>query len=227
MSTQTTNVTRTKSQVFFRWFFYVLGFCILALGIIFNTKCGMGVSPIISVPYTIAIIGGFNFGNASLVAYVVLALIEFALKGRNLRAYDWLQIPLSIAFTRLFNVFGALLPTPTTLPGQLVCLALGIACTGIGAAMNVGARLVPNPGDGIVQAISDRAGKPLGLCKNCFDVTCVAFAIAVGYLATGGLVGAGVGTICAVIGVGRFIALYNHLFSEKTMRLSGMMPAEA
>lgn len=39
---------------------------------------------------------------------------------------------------------------------------------------------------------------------------------------TGHIVGVGVGTILAVIGVGRFMALYNYLFAEPTMRLAGM-----
>lgn len=51
---------------------YVAGLLVLALGIILNTKAGLGVSPIISVSYSISQINGFNFGNTTLGLYAVL-----------------------------------------------------------------------------------------------------------------------------------------------------------
>ena len=46
---------------------YVAGLLVLALGIILNTKAGLGVSPIISVSYSISQINGFHFGNTKIV----------------------------------------------------------------------------------------------------------------------------------------------------------------
>lgn len=46
---------------------YVAGLLVLALGIILNTKAGLGVSPIISVSYSISQINSFNFGNTKIV----------------------------------------------------------------------------------------------------------------------------------------------------------------
>lgn len=46
---------------------YVAGLLVLALGIILNTKAGLGVSPIISVSYSISQINGFDFGNTKIV----------------------------------------------------------------------------------------------------------------------------------------------------------------
>lgn len=36
--------------------------------------------------------------------------------------------------------------------------------------MSLNMRVIPNPGDGIVQAIADCVGKEIGLVKNCFDI---------------------------------------------------------
>ena len=52
--------------------------------------------------------------------------------------------------------------------------------------------------------------------------TAAVFCVVLGIVTTGHIVGVGVGTILAVIGVGRFMALYNYLFAEPTMRLAGM-----
>lgn len=208
--------------VFMRWFLYILGFVALALGIILNTKSAFGVTPIISVPYCISMIHHLNFGNASLIMYVILAVVEYILKGKNFKLYDLLQIPLSIVLTRLFNFFEAELPDPTNMAGRIVCLIFGVIFTGLGAALSMNARLVPNPGDGIIQAISDRIHKKVGICKNCFDVGCVILTALIGLVSTGHLVGIGLGTIAAMIFVGRVIALYNTLFAKKAGELMGV-----
>lgn len=87
----------------------------VALGIILNTKSGLGVSPIISVSYNVSMILGVNFGNMTFVLYTVFVLIEvlihIALKkgqGKELLitlGKDLLQLPLSLVFTRFMNFF--------------------------------------------------------------------------------------------------------------------------
>lgn len=49
-------------------------------------------------------------------------------------------------------------------------LAAALVCTGIGAAMSLNMRIVPNPGDGIVQAIADCIHQSVGNTKNGFDL---------------------------------------------------------
>ena len=68
-----------KKNLFLRIVFYVAGLLILALGIILNTKSGLGVSPIISVAYSIATIGGFNFGNITFLLYSAFVVVEIVL----------------------------------------------------------------------------------------------------------------------------------------------------
>lgn len=60
-----------KKENVYRTVFYIAGLLILALGLTLNTKAGLGVSPIISVPYTFSQIFDFNFGNATLVFYCI------------------------------------------------------------------------------------------------------------------------------------------------------------
>ena len=68
-----------KKNLFLRIVFYVAGLLILALGIILNTKSGLGVSPIISVAYSITTIGGFNFGNITFLLYSAFVVVEIVL----------------------------------------------------------------------------------------------------------------------------------------------------
>ena len=229
-----------KSSVY-RIIFYVTGLLILALGIILNTKSGLGVSPIISVSYSISTILDMNFGNITFVLYTVFVMTELILhtvrnrkEGKILESearrslplvlgMDILQLPLSLVFTRFMNLFSAWIPAPTGLASQFLVLAGGIICTGIGAAMSLNMRIIPNPGDGIVQAISDCIHKPVGFTKNCFDLLNICITIRVGMIFAHKLIGVGIGTVFAVLGVGRVIALFNHLFMKKMTETAGVV----
>ena len=72
-------------------------------------------------------------------------------------------------------------------------------------------RLIPNPGDGIVQAIADLTQKPTGLIKNFVDIGCVGFTCVISLVFAGKIVGIGIGTLLAMIFVGRVIAVFNHI----------------
>ena len=62
----------------------------------------------------------------------------------------------------------------------------------------------------------------MGFTKNCFDLLNISFTIGVSLLFAGRPVGIGLGTVIAVIGVGRVIAVFNRLTQEKMLYLAGM-----
>lgn len=215
----------------FKNIFYVTGLLILALGIILNTKSGLGVSPIISVSYSISTIMGVNFGNMTFVLYAVFVLVEMVLHTikRQEGNYplvlgkDLIQLPLSLVFTRFMNLFSDWIPAPSHgFISRLLVLVAGIVCTGIGAAMSLDMRIIPNPGDGIVQAIADCVHKPVGFTKNCFDLFNICISISIGLIFAHKLIGIGLGTVLSVLGVGRVIALFNHLFLKKMTKIAGV-----
>ena len=230
-----------KKPLCCRILFYVLGLLILALGLTLNTKAGLGVSPIISISYSISVIFHQNFGDMTLLLYSVFVVIQLAIHSTQSKAQptpsrkivlltDVLQLPLSVVFTRFLNLFGSLLPDLVSASGawgerllpRFLVLLLAILCTGVGAAMSLSMRIVPNPGDGIVQTIADRLHKNVGFTKNCFDLLNITVTILVGLIFAGHLVGIGVGTVLAVAGVGRVIALYQHCVGKKITARAGV-----
>ena len=76
-------------------------------------------------------------------------------------------------------------------------------------------------------AVAERLGRDQGFAKNVFDVGCVAATCVLGLLAAGRIVGIGVGTIAAMIGVGRSIALVNYLGKQKMCLAAGLLQKEA
>lgn len=138
-----------------------------------------------------------------------------------------LQLPLSLAFTRFMNLFSAWIPAPAGLAARIAVLAAGIILTGIGAAMSLDMRLIPNPGDGIVQALADCFKKPVGLTKNLFDLFCIGVTAAISLIFARRLIGIGFGTVAAMLGVGRVIALFSRLFLERMATAAGIKNAAA
>lgn len=238
-----------KKALIYRIVFYLLGLLVLALGLTLNTKAGLGVSPIISVSFSVAEIWDFNFGNTTLVLYALFVVVEMALHLMQYRRFrsddiahakqadlrltllDVLQFPLSLVFTRFLNLFSGWIPTLETdyagsflgsFPGRFLFLCLAIVLTGVGAAASLDMRLVPNPGDGIVQAIADTVGKSVGFTKNCFDLSNITITIGISMVFAGRLTGVGVGTVVAVIGVGRVIALFNRVAQQQMAHCAGL-----
>ena len=221
-----------RQRRFLRVFFYVLGMVLLAFGISLNKKTGLGVSPI----------GGLNFGNATFGLYALFVLVEVLAhlwicrrmqltRGRTRRVVflDILQVPVCLVFTRGLNLFEALLPEFAEdfagsfwggYAGRILVLVLAIAATGVGAALTLDVKLVPNPGDGIVQALADLAQKETGFMKNCFDFGCISVTAVLSLTMVGGLVGLGLGTVLAMIGVGRTIAIYHRIVGNRITSLS-------
>ena len=198
---------------------YVVGMFILAIGLTLNTKANLGVSPIISVPYSISQITGLNFGDLTFVVYamfvVVQIIIHIRLKNHKRIASDILQLPLSLIFTRLLNIFTVHIPTSQNLGIRFIILTFAIICTGIGAAMSLSMQIVPNSGDGIVQALAERFDKSVGITKNLFDCLNLSITLCISLFIAHQIVGVGIGTVIAVVGVGRVIALFNHIFESK------------
>ncbi|MEE1228437.1 MAG: DUF6198 family protein [Lachnospiraceae bacterium] len=213
----------TKKNWFFRIFFYILSLLCLALGIILNTKTELGVSPIISVAYSTSEVLHLNFGNVTFALYAIFVVVELIIRGKNRRYTDLLQLPLSLVFTRVMNFYNDYIPIHLhSFPAKFLLLLLAIVLTGIGAAMSVNMKLVPNPGDGIVNAIAEVTGKTMGITKNMFDALNISITFMIGLVSGHFLLGIGVGTVVAVLGVGRVVAVFNYLCKKPMAKLAGL-----
>ena len=59
-----------------RFIVYAIGMLVLALGLTLKIKANLGVSPIISVPYSISQITGYNFGDLTFGFVSVLTIFD-------------------------------------------------------------------------------------------------------------------------------------------------------
>ena len=196
---------------------YAMGLVILAAGITMNIKTGLGVSTIISVPFAISSIWNVNFSLVTFATYALFVVIEMIIKGSDRTVIDWLQIPFSIVFSLLLNMFSKLLDFNFGhLWQNTLYLAAAIICTGSGMSMMIAMKFVPNPADGLAQAI----GKAFG--KNILDASCVAIACVIGLLFDKRIIGIGIGTVAAMLLVGRCVAVFDHFFKDRMKSAAGL-----
>ena len=88
--------------------------------------------------------------------------------------------------------------------------------------MMVNMKLIPNPADGFAQTIGEVLGKDMGFGKNIVDISFVIMTCVISLVFGGALIGIGIGTAISMLGVGRVIALFQHFFREKMMRIAGI-----
>ena len=209
---------------------YLLGMIILALGLTLNSKLTLGVSPILSLPFALSQILSVKYADLVFVWYCLFIAAQLILhffvlheKEKGVYVSDVLQIVISLLFTRLMDVFSSLIPVFASeckgpfnsLAFRLLMLAVAIILTGIGASFTLNMDLIPNPGDGIVAVSAKVLKKPVGTAKNIIDISCVILTIIISLLCKGEILGVGIGTLCAMLGVGRVINFINKKSSHK------------
>lgn len=196
-----------------RYLCYVLGMAVLAFGLTITALTNLGSSPLTAIPLVISKRFPVSFANMTLVMFVLYVAGELLLqKDRKKALPTLLQIPLSIVFTRIMSLIQRFLNiSGFPIAARFGFLLLGILCTGIGAAISLKMKILPVPADGFVQVASEKTGKPLGTVKNILDIANVCVAIILSFLLLGKLEGVGIGSILAMLGVGRVIAIYNKI----------------
>lgn len=192
---------------------YTAGMLILAIGLTLTAQSGVGTSPLTSIAFVLGKCLNIRFSDATLIMFSLFVIVQIILEKKKTPLTVGkllLQIPLSILFTRVMGLIQRLVDlTDAALALRVLVLILAVILTGIGAALTLYTNLIPNPGDGIVKALARFVDKPLGRVKNVFDIANVTVAALVSLVFLGQLEGVGIGSVIAMLGVGRVIALCN------------------
>ncbi|MDS0525143.1 DUF6198 family protein [Clostridium sp. SHJSY1] len=188
-----------------------------------NTKTDLGVSPIISMPYTVSAIWHFNLGQATFIAYILFIIIQIAALRKNFKLFQLFQVIISLITSAFINSFNNILNIHfTNMPPKIILMVLAIILTGIGAAITVNMKIIPNPADALAKVIGDKLKKGMGFGKNVFDFTSLAISLSIGLIFVGQPVGIGLGAIANMLFTGRVISLFNKLFKKKVDILVGL-----
>lgn len=198
---------------------FVLGMQFLAVGIVLNTKAGLGVAAFTSVFCEMSAIYGMSLGTASFLLYLVFIAIQIVLLKRACLSLPsiLLQIPFSFVFGLLTDMYDAVIPLSS--PSFVEAFAIlipALILTSWGVYLMVQCDLVVAPVEGVVNAFARLLKVKFGTVKNCFDVLMIVISVMMCLILCQPITCIGVGTVISAVVLGRLIALY-----EKKINLFG------
>ena len=193
-----------QNHLWRRYLLLCAGLAIMAFGVAFSIKAGLGTSPISSVPYVLSLITPLSVGTATIGMHVVFILLQILILRRRYDPVQLIQLPVALLFGYLtdFAVWALQGLGAGAYWQQCAFCAVGIVLVGTGVSFEVTAGVVTLAGEGVVLAICKVRPVPFGTMKVGFDVSLVAVACLLSFLFLGGLYGVREGTVAAAILVG-------------------------
>lgn len=194
---------------------YLFGILVLGFGIVLCVKCEMGVSPINSIPYVATHLIPFSLGTLSIFFYLVNIALELILSERKYYVSIFLQLPVSLAFGLVIDLWDALLPSAEGIAMRIIFLLGSLFFTAFGIMLIISMDLVSDPHTGAVQAISRASKKNIGPVKIAYDCSCVVLALLMSILGLHHLTGFGIATIASALFVGRILTLLQNTIGKR------------
>jgi len=194
----------SKSELFKRYTFFVIGLCFSALGISLATKAGLGTSPISSAPYVLSFIFPMSFGQTTFIVNLIMLIGQIIILKKDFQKVQFLQIVISFALGSFIDFFMSILTylNPTNYFSQIIVLLLGCVFIGLGISIQVLANVIMLSGEALVKAISSKLRKDFGTVKTLFDISLVTISILTSLIFLGNITGLREGTVLAALIVG-------------------------
>lgn len=186
----------------------------MSTGVLCFVRSQLGVSPVVSFPYVLSQFLPLTQGQAVMIFFSFLVLLQWSILGRAFRLVTFLQPIAAILFGYLNDLAYLLFPiaTPQTYLGRLSLLGLGLLLFAIGISIYMKAGLFLLPVEGIQQAIVLSYNIPFSVVKTMFDLSMVGVSALLGVIFMGQIVGIREGTLLAGILVGPLIHLFHQWF---------------
>ena len=196
---------------------YIIGVLILGLGIVLNTKTGLGVAAINSLPYALSEMTAFTLGTWTTIVYIVFIVIQLCIY-RKIDFKVVLQFPFSYVMGIIIDFYNQTITyVPSSYFIALILLGVAVILTALGAYLVVSMDLVANPADGMVSALGYLCHYEFGKMKMIFDCFMVALTTILSLFIAHHTIGIGIGTIVSMFAIGRLIMVYTR-YSQDYLR---------
>ena len=166
--------------------------------------------------YVLSLIVPITFGQLTFIFALLFMAIEILLLGKEFPRYQYLQVFVGF-FLGLFVDVGMYVVTPVhpdTYFWQVFVLLFGCLILSLGIFFQVSAKVILNPGEGVVQIIAIKTKIRFGIIKILFDSTLVSGAIVLSLIFLGSLEGIREGTVISAGLVGYIIIVISGLFNK-------------
>lgn len=187
---------------------YVIGLFFLSLGVSFSIQAALGVSPVSSLAYALALTSGLSVGMMTIAANILFIIMQVILSKR----FDLKESVVQLIITFLFGFFMdatlflvQLLPTPETLVMRWVFLVLSLFIVAIGLLGYFTAKFPLMPYDALTYVISEKFNMQFSKAKITSDLlnVCVAGLVCLIFIHSLGSIG--IGTVVAAYFIGKIL----------------------
>lgn len=198
---------------------YTIGLIVLGLGLTLSTKTNLGASALVAFPFAISSIYNLNLGIITLIYYIVFIIaqiiIHIIMKKYSNIINDIFQIVAALILSELLNILSSIIPVFNLIYLKVLFLFVAIIFVGVGISLMLKTKLPPNPPNGLIKTLVEFTKKDMGLIKNIVDITFVFITGIFSYIVCKKIIGIGIGTIIAMIGVGRVVYIFNKTLGKK------------
>lgn len=149
---------RRKAYVFLlRWFTFMLGLWIFAVGLAFMIRADLGVSPWDVLHIGLWLNFGLTIGTWSIITGFIILIVALILT----KDRPQIGAVMNMIFIGIFIDIALMIPwiqTPGTFTGQLIMLLTGILINGYGMGLYIAPRCGAGPRDSLMLALTERTG---------------------------------------------------------------------
>ncbi|HJJ93464.1 MAG TPA: DUF6198 family protein, partial [Methanocorpusculum sp.] len=173
---------------------------LMSFGVVVSVISDLGVTPISSIPYTITVVSGMDFGVATMIFSVLMVLLQILILRKNYKIVNLLQLPIGLVFGAFLTFCGLItagIPTPDSFVLKIFLILLSTVFVAAGVFLYVSPGFVPLPPEGFVIAVSQALRKKFSTVKVISDVTMVLISLLTCVIMVHSLGSVGIGTIIA------------------------------
>ena len=192
---------------------YILGLFLLALGATFSILAGIGVSPVTSLPYALALITPLSVGVTTILANFVFIILQAIL----LKEIRWKNFFIQLIIAFLFASFMDLtiwltkgLPDANSIALIIVYIALSLIIVAFGLLLYFTANLPTMPYDSLTHVIANTWKMPFSKAKITSDMLNVIISLVICLLFIQSFGAIGIGTFIAAYGIGKIVGILLH-----------------
>ncbi len=193
-----------------RLILYVIGLFFIALGATFSILANLGVSPVTSLPYALALISGLSVGVMTVVANLLFITIQAIL----LKMIEWknffIQLIIAFAFGSFMDLtiwMTSYLPEANSIWLILLYFALGLIIVAIGLLFYFTVNLPTMPYDTLTYVIATKWSLPFGKAKITSDMINVFISLILCLVMLQSFGSIGIGTFIAAYGIGKIVGI--------------------
>ncbi|BAK15281.1 predicted membrane protein [Solibacillus silvestris StLB046] len=192
---------------------YIIGLFLLSLGATFSILAGIGVSPVTSLPYALALITPLSVGITTVLANFVFIILQAII----LKEIRWKNFFIQLIISFLFGFFMDFtiwltkgLPEATSIVLIIVYLAISLILVALALLLYFTANLPTMPYDSLTYVIANTWKTPFSKAKITSDMLNVVLSLVICLLFIQSFGAIGIGTFIAAYGIGKMVGILLH-----------------